>query len=197
MSLIKSKLNSVPILKKTLRECALVGANLERQDLRGLNLRGTNFSDASLRGADLSYANLQGCNFTKADLSQAVMHLADCTSAIFQGADLSMACGRGILFNDADMSFAHLRQVFMKHCFFVRTNLQYADFAHGYFLGSCFNDANLSNVRNIETATFIIWRSKHGAPLSLVPKPDYVPTNWSDTGTLSFQENAGHRRVDL
>jgi UDP:flavonoid glycosyltransferase YjiC (YdhE family) len=125
------------------------------------------------------------------------MDMANCTGADFSAADLSMACGRGILFTRANLFWAHLRQVYFKHCFFDYANCDYADFARGFFLGSPFNGAKIDKIRNAETAVFRWWRPKDKGPISYYPQPGYVEVNWSDTGTLSFQENAGHRRVDL
>jgi uncharacterized protein YjbI with pentapeptide repeats len=197
MSLLKSKLWEKPELRKILSECALVGANLDRMDLRNMIFDGINFTDTSLRGADMRGSSFRNCTFVKADLSQAAMSLADFTGSSFLSADISMACGRGIVFDGCNMAFAHLRHVIMKHCFFIDANLEYVDMAHGNFIGSGFNGAKLDHIRNADLATFQWFRPKGWGPLSYHEEPGYVAVNWSDTGTLSLQENAGHRRVDL
>ena len=181
----------------TIKRAGLIGAQLEDANLSGYNLNNTNFTNANLRGADLSYANLRGAKFCAADLSRANLYMADCTGADFSAADMTMSYGKGTLFVDCAMLRTLLRRVTYKNCFFVNADLEASDMAGGFFVGSCFNDANTKNIQNLtgpHAAIFKWYLRIGGGPPRYEPADGYFEMTTSATGTLSFQENAARRR---
>jgi len=180
------------------KRVGLIGAQLNGAHLSGYNLDGVNFTNASLRGADLSYASLRGALFCAADLSRANLYMADLTGADLSAADMTMSYGRGTLFTDCTMQRAMLRRVTYKNCFFVCTDLEGADMAGGFFVGSCFDDANTKDIQNLtgpHKAIFEWYLRVGGGPPRYEPAEGYIKMTTSATGTLSFQENAARRSL--
>ena len=192
-SQIDSELSApVDVVKRV----GLIGGQLNSARLSGYNLDGVNFTSASLRGADLSYTNLRGAIFCAADLSRANLYMADCTGADFSAADMTMSYGKGTLFVDCTMLRTLLRRVTYKNCFFVNADLEAADMAGGFFVGSCFNDANTKNIQNLtgpHAAIFKWYLRVGGGPPRYEPADGYIEMTTSATGTLSFQENSARR----
>ena len=172
----------------------LVGAQMERANLRGRNLSGANFDNANLRGADLTDANLRGCSFVRADLSRACLLRADCRDTDFSGADLTASYMKAANFTDAYMPCSILKRVCAKQVLFIRTNLSYADFLGGEFLGARFNDAILYHIRNKERAIFHWYMPVGGGKPKYQPTPGHYKLSQSWLGGLSFRENAGRHK---
>lgn len=194
-SRIDSELSvSADIVKK----CGLVGAQLENADMSGYKLDGVNFTNANLRGVDFSYANLRGSLFCAADLSRANLYMADLTGADLSAADMTMSYGRGTLFTECTMLRTLLRRVTYKNCFFIETDLEGADMAGGFFVGTCFNGANTKDIQNLtgpHKAIFKWYLRIGGGPPRYESADGYIEMTTSATGTLSFQENAARRRL--
>ena len=183
-----------------LRDLGLVGAQLERAKLQGFSLRGVNFTNANLRGADLAGADLRGANFTRADLSQANLHMADCSFAKFSGADLTMSYGRATLFFKCDLSYAMMRRVTWKNCFVLDCNLEGADFAQAFLVGTRFNGSITRDLKNADPTkpggpVFVWYLRQGGGPPRYEQDFQYRPYATSVTGSLTFQENASRKRV--
>lgn len=178
------------------RGVGLIGAQLENANLSGYKLDGTNFTNANLRGADLSYASLRGAKFCAADLSRTNLYMADCTGADFSAADMTMSYGKGTLFVDCTMLRTLLRRVTYKNCFFVNADLEAADMAGGFFVGTCFNESNTKDIQNLtgpHAAIFKWYLRVGGGPPRYEAADGYIEMTTSATGTLSFQENAARR----
>ena len=191
---MKSNLRKIP--NSILRSAGLVGAYLDRADLGGKNLSGANLTGASLRGADLSEANLRGAILIKTDLSRACLYRADFEGAICDAADFSMAYGKAVSFKDARMRHCSFRQAQFKDSFFWGTNLWGSDFRNFFGLGTVFDGADLTNVRNMHLALFFWYRKIDGdvGPV-YEPREGFVRFNKSTIPGYSFQENAGFGRV--
>jgi uncharacterized protein YjbI with pentapeptide repeats len=178
-----------------LRDLGVVGAQLERADLRGRSLRGVNFTNANLRGADLSESDLSGANFTRADLSRANLHMANCRKTSFAGADLTMSYARGTLFFECNMSYSMLRRVTWKNCFVLNCNLEGADVAQAFLVGTRFNGSITTDMKNVDRAVFVWYLRVGGGPPKYEPDFQYRPYTTSVTGSLTFQENSARRRL--
>jgi len=158
-----------------------------------------NFTNATLRGADLSGADLRGAIFTRADLSRACLYQANCEGANFSGADMTMSYGKGTVFSKANMTACQMRRVTYKNCFFIDTDLSYADFAQGFFIGSAFNGAKTDHIRNADPkeaggAVFVWYLNPDGGPPRYSPAEGYKAVQTSLTGSISYQENAARNR---
>jgi hypothetical protein len=183
-----------------LRDLGLVGAQLEGQDFSGYSLRGVNFTNANLRAVNFANADLTGAIFTRADLSRACLHLANCTRAKFDGADLTMTYGRGTLFFETSLTYCMLRRVTYKNCFFLNCNMEGADLAQGFFVGSKFNGSITKGMKNADPTrpggpVFTWYLRPGGGPPRYEPAPQYLPYNVSVTGSLTVQENAARRKI--
>lgn len=183
-----------------LRDLGLVGAQLEGMDFSGYSLRGVNFSNANLRRVNFTEADLTGANFTRADLSLSVLQRANCTDTTFDGADLTQSYGRGALFYRASMTYCMLRRVTYKNAFFLDCNLEGADFAQGFFVGSKFNGCRKRYMKNVDPSkpggpVFTWYLRPGGGPPRYEPAPQYIPYNISVTGSLSVQENAARQKL--
>jgi uncharacterized protein YjbI with pentapeptide repeats len=66
-----------------LKNCTLVGSDLQGADLRGANLTNSDLQGVNLRGADLSDADLEGVLFMGADLRDCSMLRARLAAAEF------------------------------------------------------------------------------------------------------------------
>ncbi len=183
-----------------LLELGLVGAQLEGQDFSGYSLRGVNFTNANLRRVDFTKADLTGANFTRADLSGAVLQLANCSQTKFDGADLTHTYGRGALFFEASMTYCMLRRVTYKNAFFLNCDMEGADLAQGFFVGSRFNGSKVSELKNADPSkpggpVFTWYLRPGGGPPRYEPESQYLAYNTSVTGSLSVQENAARRKI--
>ena len=176
---------------------ALIGGQLEDANLKGYSLRGVDFTNANLRGVNFERADLTGANFKRADLSRSNLYLADCTGANFSGSDMSMSYARGTLFRDCDMSYAMLRRVTYKNCFFINCNLEEMDVAGALLVGSRFDGCNTLNMRNVDGphgAVFAWYCRPGGGRIRYEPHSGYLAYTASSTGTLSIQENCARRK---
>lgn len=182
--------------KSILRSTGLVGAYLDRADLRGKDLSHVNMTGASLRGADLSDANLAGSILISADLSRACLYRANLEGAVCDSADLSMSYAKSTSFKDARMRFCSFRGGCYKNSFFWGTNLWGSDFRGFFGLGTVFDGANLTNVKNLHHALFFWYRHPvfGGGPI-YEPREGFVKLHRSVIPGYSFQENAGFGRV--
>ena len=197
MTVVTSRIDaSLSVPADVVKRVGLIGAQLENTNLSGYNLDETNFTNANLRGADLSCASLRGAKFCAADLSRANLYMADCTGADFSAADMTMSYGTGTLVVDCIMVRTLLRRVTHKNCFFVNADLEGADMAGGFFVGTCFNESNTKDIQNLtgpHAAIFKWYLRVGGGPPRYEAADGYIEMTTSATGTLSFQENAARR----
>jgi len=173
-----------------------VGANLERFDLRGKDLRGVNMSNANLRGADLAKADLRYATLINCDLSRACLHLANFEGADISASDLSMSYGKSTNFSRAIMQGCSIRQAIHKNCFYIGTDLTNSDFNGSMLLGSRFDYAKLTDVRNAHNAYYSWWMSPWGGPPSYEPIPGWTKIDFSVMGGFTVRENAAREKVE-
>ncbi len=123
-------LRKADLVRTTLKQVALWGA-----DLRGANLTGGNFTGANLYAADLRDADLTGANLTDSRLES-----ANLTGADLSGADLT----------NSDLSAADLTEVFVSRGILTEANLKGADLSDANFLAADLTDVDLRNATLID-----------------------------------------------
>jgi len=118
--------------------------------------------------------------------------------ADFAAADMTMSYAKGTLFTDCTMLWTVLRRVTYKNCFFINANMECANMAGGFFVGSCFNGANTKGIKNLtgpHGAIFKWYLRPGGGSAKYTPSEGYYEMMTSATGTLSFQENSARRKA--
>lgn len=174
-----------------LKSYMFVGRNYERGDLRNRDLRGINFTCSNFRGADLSGSDLRGAILISADLSRACLHRCNCEGADFSGADMTGSYLKGVNFNQARMWHTCLKGVLCKNSTFYDADMVGADLARAEMLGSRFDGANVTGVRNVDRAIFRWFMSPLGGKPVYDPFPGAVVLTESSIGEHTFQENSG------
>lgn len=138
-----AELISVNLSNANLSNANLIDTNINSADLSGAKLFGTRLTLAYLGGAKLSYAKLNGAILSSADLGH-----ADLSGADLSGADLISADLR-----HADLKHAILKGAILSSAIFGFTNLNGASFSRTRFWQTLFASVDLSQVKDLDTAT--------------------------------------------
>ncbi len=131
----------------------LIGANLSNANLMdaylvSANLSSANLSDVLLSGANLSLTNLSGANLSYALLGDVLLSGANLSDANLSGSNL-----RDAILRYANLSDANLSSTDLSGANLSGANLSGTSFNQTQFGRTLFAWVDLSNVKELETAT--------------------------------------------
>ncbi len=144
--LTKEQLRSaVEACKGDLKNCRLVGAELNGFDLTNADLTGADLTDANLTDADLIGADLTGADLANADLTDADLTGANLAGAKLEGATLRGSILKNSKLRNANLIGAFLIEAELTHANFKSARLFRAHFENTHLEGVNFTEADLSN----------------------------------------------------
>ncbi len=149
--------------------CVLVRADLSGARLASAKMGSAGLGEADLSGADLRSAHLANAvlvkaTLTHADLSNANLVEADFSEAVLTEATMTEALMNKCRFMETDMADAVLIGADLGECFFLNASLRSCDFSGANLSsailvgvtadGSCFREAQLTNMRIMNESSF-------------------------------------------